>query len=87
MLSVTKRAGDYLAKALTESDLPDDVVFRIAGESGKMRVFIDKKKGGDVVFKKGTQEIIALDESLAVNLGNRTVDLEEDEEGYKLIML
>jgi hypothetical protein len=87
VLSVTDRAADYLSKNLTNSSLPDGSIFRFVEDAGKVRVLVDKKKTGDVVISQGENELIALDEDLATDLGNRTVDLEEDKEGLKLILL
>jgi hypothetical protein len=87
MLAVTDRAGDYLVQVLNQSKIADDSIVRFVEDSGKVKVVIDQKQEGDVIITQDDKEIIALDEEVASSLGDRTVDLDEDDDGLKLILL
>ena len=84
MLTRTEAAGAHLAKMLIEAEAADDVATRIARVAGGWTLQMDSTLPSDIAFELGGRIVLIVDERVSEMLSDKTVDLEDSEEGPKL---
>jgi len=88
MLTVTEDACVHLAKVLDNPDVPADVVIRFVAEDDTIKPQLDRTRSGDVMFEYAGKTVLALDEQMVDTLGDRILDVEDDDShGPRLILL
>lgn len=82
MLNVTNAARARLSEMLAKH--PEDVAVRIVFRNGRTRLKRGSVRPGDEVFQRQGRIVLALTESVAGRLENRTLDLHDTDEGRRL---
>ena len=80
MLCVTNAACDRLSQMLAEAGIPDEVAIRFVPEPDGLAMRADEPRPGDTTFEHHGRIILVLDEQLAQELSNKTLDIEPTEE-------
>lgn len=85
MLNITDRALDILEQELHASRNSDGQMLRIADVGGQMSLTIDEQQPGDEVISRHESPVLAVSEDTAGRLDGLTLDLDEDDEGARLV--
>ncbi|HEX7009559.1 MAG TPA: hypothetical protein VF184_06225 [Phycisphaeraceae bacterium] len=86
MLTLTETARAHLARLLNEAGAPEDAAARfVAGPQG-LTLYLDNLRPGDETFEYEGRTVLVLDEQVADILSERTLDVEETEEGPTLTL-
>lgn len=86
MLTVTDAACAFLAELLTEADAPEGVAIRFIIEEQGLAMRLDNHHDGDDSFNHGERLVLLVDEEMSVILDEKTLDVEESDEGPKLAL-
>jgi len=84
MLTLTDAASEHLAKLLDESDVPDEAAVRLVVREEGVALAADQPKPEDTTFEHNGKTILVLDEQVAEALNDRTLDVEDTEQGRAL---
>ena len=84
MLTVTEAASAHLRRILDEAGQPEDVVARFVREGSKAALRADTVKSGDVTFEHEGQTVLVADEAVSEMLADRTLDVQETEDGPQI---
>ena len=84
MLTITDAAGSFLAEMLGEADAPEDVAIRFVAEEEGLALRLDRKQDADSAFDHEGRTIMVLDEEMSDFLAERTLDIEDSDDGPKL---
>lgn len=87
MLTVTEAAGSYLADLLTQANAPDDTAIRFVLKDDTITPQVDHERPGDTTFEHAGSTILVLDASLSTVLEEKTLDVQETDDGLQLILL
>jgi hypothetical protein len=87
MLTVTEDARVHLAKVLDNADVPADAAVRFVVEDDKIKPKLDRIRSGDVMFEFAGKTVLALDEQMSLTLDDHILDVEDDSNGARLILL
>ena len=88
MLTVTEDAKKELGRILASAEVEDaEVGLRLVlGDSGELRLALDKEKEGDQVVEHESVKILLVGNELSGILEGVTVDCQETTEGTHLFM-
>lgn len=84
MLNITEAAGSFISDLLGEANAPDDVAVRFVAEEQGLVLRLDQKQDADSDFEHEGRTIVVLDEQMSDFLSDRTLDVEQSDEGPKL---
>ena len=87
MLTVTEDARVHLAKVLDNADVPADAAVRFVAEDDKIKPKLDRIRSGDVMFEFAGKTVLALDEQMSLTLDDHILDVDDDSNGARLILL
>lgn len=81
-LEISNAAGDYLAQVIDRESACDTVrlVFGLAGLEPQPSAVLP----GDTVFRHNGQTILVLDQTMNLMLADKTLDVEDTQQGPKL---
>ncbi len=86
MFTLTEAAGAFLAQKLDQSEAPEGVAARIVIEGSGRVLKFDYVRPGDATFAHEGRTVLLLDQKASQSLADKTLDVEETEEGRKLRM-
>jgi Fe-S cluster assembly iron-binding protein IscA len=86
MLSMTDAAGAQLTEMLTKSNAPEGVAVRVVVKENSLALGLDNTRPGDETIDHAGKTVLLLDEQISTLLTGRTLDVEETEEGTKLVL-
>jgi hypothetical protein len=87
MLTVTEDARVHLAKVLDNADVPADAAVRFVVEDDKIKPKLDRIRSRDVMFEFAGKTVLALDEQMSLTLDNHVLDVDDDSDRPRLILL
>jgi hypothetical protein len=87
MLTVTEDARVHLAKVLDNANASADAAVRFVAEGGDIKPKLDRIRSGDVMFEFAGKTVLALDEQMSLTLDNHVLDVDDDSNGARLILL
>jgi hypothetical protein len=87
MLTVTEAAYLHLAKVLDDANASADAVVRFVTEDDTIKPTLDSIRSGDVRFEFAGKTVLALDEQMSLTLDDHILDVEDDSNGPRLILL
>lgn len=82
MLTVTQSASQHLSELL--SDAPEEAVVRFVPHESGLAVQLDNVRPGDQTFEHDEKTILALDPQVSEALADRTLDVQDTEQGPQL---
>ena len=86
MLSVTESASAHLAQMLTDVEAPDDVAIRFVLEGRGLTMGLDKERPEDATIDHMGKTVLLLDNNISELLADKTLDVEESDEGPQLAL-
>lgn len=86
MLSLTPAAGEHLLKLLDEAGAPQDAAARFVASPEGLTLHLDKQRPGDDAVAHDGRTVLLMDEQVSELLEERTLDLEEAEDGLSLTL-
>lgn len=86
MLTVTENAKKYCARILNDGGAPPEIVIRLHVREQALAVTPDQARDGDESFEHEGKTVFVVETALAEHLDERTLDVEETEEGPRLKM-
>jgi Fe-S cluster assembly iron-binding protein IscA len=86
MLTVTDAAVRHMAEVLYQSDADDEMAIRFVQEGRTIVPKLDKERPGDATYDHEGSTVLLLDENVFALLENRTVDIQDTEDGTQLII-
>jgi Fe-S cluster assembly iron-binding protein IscA len=86
MLTVTEGASAQLADMLTAAEAPDDVAVRFVVQGQGLALGLDQVKAEDQTFEHSGKTVLVLDEEIAGLLNDKTLDVEDTDEGPRLAL-
>lgn len=84
MLTVTEPAADHLAKLLDEAEAPEGTAARFVASQEGLSLQVDSPRPEDQTIEHQGKTLLVLDAQVAELLGDKTLALEETEEGPAL---
>ena len=84
MLNVSESACANLSKLLSDSGAPDGACVRFILEGEELSLTLDGEKPGDATFVHEGKTVLVIDEDVSQSLSNKTLDVEDSEEGLQL---
>ena len=88
MIEVTDRAKQLLKNTLSENvDTPQAGIRLVARGEGQIGLGIDVENPGDQVVEFEGSKVLIVEKNLAEALTGITLDVEDTEEGAKLVLL
>ncbi|MFA9476826.1 hypothetical protein ACERK3_00835 [Phycisphaerales bacterium AB-hyl4] len=86
MLIMTHTAAEHLRQLLLEADAPEGAAARfVAGPEG-LSLHLDKQRSGDEAYEHDGRTVLLVDEQISELLNDRTLDLEETDDGPALTL-
>jgi hypothetical protein len=86
MLTLTEAAGAHLAKMLVEAEAAYDVAVRIVRVPSGWTLRKDSAVPGDATLDHEGRTVLMLDEQVSAMLSDKTVDVENGEDGPKFAL-
>ena len=86
MVTVTDAAGAHLAQLLSHVDTEGDVVIRLVLDEPDIAPVLDQAQVGDTAFSYKGKRILVLDALVMEAMADHTLDVQETEEGRKIIL-
>jgi len=86
MLTVTGPAAEHLAKLLSEAEAPEGTAARFIANQEGLSLQVDSPKPEDQTIEHNGKTVLLLDEQVAELLDDKTLDLEETDEGPALTL-
>ena len=87
MLTVTEAAYIHLAQVLDNANVLADAAVRFVAEGDTIKPTLDSLRSGDVRFEFAGKTVLALDEQMSLTLVDHILDVDDDSEGPRLILL
>ena len=88
MIGITDRAKQQLKKTLSDNvDMPQAGLRLVARGEGQLGLGIDVENPGDEVVEFEGSKVLMVEKNLAANLTGVTLDVEDTEEGAKLVLI
>lgn len=87
MLNVTDAAVRHLAEILRNTDAPDEAAIRFVLEGRTITPKLDHERAGDATYEYAGSTVLLLAEDIVAELGGRTLDVQDAENGPQLILL
>lgn len=87
MIGVTERAKEELKNILTaNTDQPEACLRLTLNEQGQLGLAIDTERQGDQAVEHEESKVLLVEKDLADTLQGITIDVEDTEEGAKLVV-
>lgn len=86
MLTITEPAAELLSKLLDEADTPEGVAARFVVSEGSLSLEVDSPRPDDHTIEHQGKTLLVLDAQVTELLGDKTLVLEETEEGPTLVI-
>ncbi|MHC4414277.1 MAG: hypothetical protein ACYS0G_03230 [Planctomycetota bacterium] len=86
MLTLTDTAGAFLVDLLGEAEAPQEVAVRFVVETEGVSLRLDNERPGDESFSHDGRTVLLLDEEMSTMLTEKTLDVQESQEGPKLTL-
>jgi hypothetical protein len=87
MLTVTEAAYLHLAQVLDNANASADAAVRFVAEDDTIKPTLDSIRSGDVMFEFAGKTVLALDEQMALTLSDTILDVDDESDGPRLILL
>jgi hypothetical protein len=87
MLTVTEAARIHLAQVLDNANASAHAAVRFVAEDDAIKPTLDSIRSGDVIFEFAGKTVLALDEQMSLTLDDHILDVEDDTNGPRLILL
>ncbi len=84
MLTVTEAASAHLAQMLADAEAPNDVAIRIVVREGGLVLALDSANTEDATFDHEERTVLVLDTEVSELLQEKTLDVQDTEEGPQL---
>lgn len=84
MLTVTDAAVRHMAEVLYKSDASDETAIRFVQEGRTIVPRLDQERPGDATYEYAGNTVLLLAEDIVALLENRTLDIEDTEDGPQL---
>lgn len=84
MLSVTDNASQHLATLLDEA--PENAVVRFVPQEDGLAVQLGNVQQGDTTFEHDDKTVLALDSQVSEALADKTLDVQQTEQGPQLAL-
>jgi len=84
MLTLTQAAGEHLSKLLDESDANDEAAVRLVAREQGLALAADQPRPEDTTFEHDGKTVLILDQQVAEALADRTLDVQDTENGKAL---
>jgi Fe-S cluster assembly iron-binding protein IscA len=87
MLTITEAAGTYLTQILHNAEPPQNATIRMVPvQTGNLALQFDSTRPGDTTFDHNGKTVLILDEQVAQTLVNSTLDVQQADQGAKLVL-
>lgn len=86
MLTVTEAATAHLADMLEKSDAPEGHAIRVVPAQGSVALRLDEPQPEDQSVEHGGKTVLVLDTQVQEMLGERTLDVDQTENGPALAL-
>jgi Fe-S cluster assembly iron-binding protein IscA len=86
MVTVTDAAGAHMAQLLEQIDAKEDVVIRLVLDERDIMPTMDQPRVGDTAFSYKGKTVLVLDALVAEAMADHTLDIEEAEDGSKIVL-
>ncbi len=87
MLNVTNNASAHMNQLLENANAPEDAALRFVIEGNTLGLKLDNERSGDTSFSHEEKTVLVLDEQVSQLLDDRTLDVEEGEQGEQLKLM
>jgi Fe-S cluster assembly iron-binding protein IscA len=88
MIGITERAKQQLKKTLSDNvDMPQAGLRLVYRSEGQLGLGIDVENPGDEVVEFEGSKVLMVEKNLADSLTGVTLDVEDTEEGAKLVLI
>lgn len=84
MLTVTDNAGKHMANLLENANAPDEASLRFVVDGDSLGLTIDQPQDGDQTFEHDGRTVLLLDEKVGQLLDERTLDVQDTDDGARL---
>jgi Fe-S cluster assembly iron-binding protein IscA len=84
MITLTDAASSHLATLLEESDVPEENAVRLVMGAEGLALATDEPGPEDTKFEHNGKTVLVLDAQVTEALGDRTLDVEDTENGKAL---
>lgn len=84
MLTVTDEAAAHMANLLNQNDVPDDATLRFVVQDNALGIELSKSQPDDQTVEHDGRTVLVLGEDVSKILEERTLDIEQTQEGPKL---
>jgi hypothetical protein len=86
MLTVTDDAARHLAEILHTAEATGDTAIRFVREGRTISPTLDRERPGDVTYAYAGITVLLLDENVVAELADRTLDVQDSDDGPQLIL-
>jgi hypothetical protein len=86
MVTVTDAAGAHMAQLLSQVETQKDVVIRLVLDERDIVPTMDQPRVGDTAFSYKGQTVLVLDAFVVQAMADHTLDVQEAEDGCKIIL-
>jgi Fe-S cluster assembly iron-binding protein IscA len=86
MLTVTEAACGHLAGLLYGANAPDEAVIRFVLEGRTITPTLDQEHPDDTTYEYAGSTVLVLDEHTGALLANRTLDVQDSDDGPQLVL-
>jgi Fe-S cluster assembly iron-binding protein IscA len=86
MVTVTDAAGAHMAQLLSQVETQKDVVIRLVLDERDIVPTMDQPRVGDTAFSYKGKTVLVLDAFVVQAMTDHTLDVQEAEDGCKIIL-
>ncbi len=86
MLTLTEAAGAYLLQMLANDQAPEGVAVRVVSDEDELSMQRGRPEPGETTFEHAGKTVLVLDEQMSTALTDKTLDVEQTDEGPTLTM-
>jgi len=86
MVTVTDAAGAHMAQLLSQVETQKDVVIRLVLDERDIVPMMDQPRIGDTAFSYKGKTVLVLDAFVVQAMAAHTLDVQEAEDGCKIIL-
>ena len=86
MLTMTIDAGEHLKSLLEQAEAPENAAARFVASDDGLSLHVDEPRPGDETIEHEGRTVLLLDAQIAELLADRTLDIEQTEEGPALTL-
>lgn len=86
MVTVTDAAGAHMAKLLTQAGAQDDLAIRLVLNEHDIVPAMDQPRAGDTAFSYEGRTILVLDSLVVQTVADQTLDVQDTEDGLKIVL-